>query len=146
MPPRNKNKNEALSALHIVLLIAKVFMEVLSKVLILFCFMMVTNKGEFNPIQALVGFYTTVLIMVVFNIVFNESKICFSLRYIMGNKQRNQNNDNISFVIPNFRNCNQLLQLHTQVNIKGGREEEGRGFQYVFTVLFKNYSVTMRST
>ena len=82
---RNKNKNEALSALHIVLLIAKVFMEVLFKVLIFFCFMMVTNKGEFNPIDSLVGFYTTVLIMVVFNIIFNESKICFSMNYIMGN-------------------------------------------------------------
>ena len=78
MTTRNKNKNEALSALHIVLLIAKVFMEVLSKVLIFFCFMMVSNEGEFSPIQSLVGFYTTVLIMVVFNVVFNESQICFS--------------------------------------------------------------------
>ena len=84
MSSRNKNKNEALSALHIVILIAKVFMEVLSKVLIFFCFMMVAKKGEFSPIYSLVGFYTTVLIMVVFNVVFNESKICFSLNYIMG--------------------------------------------------------------
>ena len=85
---RNKNKNEALSALHIVLLIAKVFMEALSKVLIFFSFMMVMNEGEFNPIHSLVGFYTTVLFMVIFNIVFNESKICFSLNYILGNINR----------------------------------------------------------
>ena len=65
-------------------------MEVLSKVLIFFCFMMVTNGGKFDPIYSLVGFYTTVLIMVVFNIVFNESKICLSLRYIMGNLLTNK--------------------------------------------------------
>ena len=117
MPPRNKNKNEALSALHIVLLIAKVFMEVLSKVLIFFCFMMVTNKGEFKPIECLVGFYTTVLIMVFFNIVFNETAICFSLNYILGKILTSKN---IFFLTSKFRNCNQLIQLHAQVNIYGG--------------------------
>ena len=115
---RNKNKNEALSALHIVLLIAKVFLEVLSKVLIFFCFMIVANNGEFDPIYSLVGFYTTVLIMVVFNIVFNESPICFSLSYIMGGYCKT-NKKKIIIIMINFYFKYQKLQSTLTAALSG---------------------------
>ena len=81
---RNKNKNEALSKLHIVILIAKVLMDILSKVLIFFCFMMVTNNGKFSFFQSVAAFYTLVGIMIVFNTIFSENRIHLSLRYFIG--------------------------------------------------------------
>ena len=87
-----------MAPLHIFILIAKVFMDILSRVLIFFCFMMTTNNGKFSPVQSVVGFYTMVAIMIVFNIIFNESKICWSLRYMIG-KHLNFTSQNIYFGI-----------------------------------------------
>ena len=90
MPPkyymykRNKDKNEALAALNILILVLKVLMDLVSRVLIFFIFMIVHNKGQFSPMRTLTSFYTMVGIMTIFNIVFNERRNFCSVKYWLG--------------------------------------------------------------
>ena len=62
----------------------KVLMDVFSKVIIFFIFMIVHNEGEFSPMTTLISFYIMVGIMIVFNIVFNERNNIGSLKYWLG--------------------------------------------------------------
>ena len=80
----NKDKREALAPLNILILVLKVLMDLVSKVLIFFIFMIVHHKGQFSPMRTLTSFYTMVGIMTIFNIVFNERRNCCSLKYWLG--------------------------------------------------------------
>ena len=91
MPPklnytnkRNKDKNEALAARNILILVLKVLMDLVSRVLIFFIFMIVHNNGQFSPMRTLTSFYTMVGIMTIFNIVFNERRNFCSAKYWLG--------------------------------------------------------------
>ena len=81
---RNKDKNEALAPLNILILVLKVLMDLVSRVLIFFIFMIVHNNGRFSPMRTLTSFYTMVGIMTIFNIVFNERRNFCSVKYWLG--------------------------------------------------------------
>ena len=80
----NKDKNEALKPLNILILVLKVMMDLVSRVLIFFIFMIVHNNGQFSPGRTLTSFYTMVGIMTIFNIVFNERRNFCSIKYWLG--------------------------------------------------------------
>ena len=80
----DKDKNDALGALNILVLVLKVLMDLVSRVLIFFIFMIVDNKGHFSPMRTLTSFYTMVGIMTIFNIVFNERRNFCSAKYWLG--------------------------------------------------------------
>ena len=79
----NKDKNEALKPLNI-LILGKGMMDLVSRVLIFFIFMIVHNNGQFSPGRTLTSFYTMVGIMTIFNIVFNERRNFNSSKYWLG--------------------------------------------------------------
>ena len=83
-PSSNKDKNEALKPLNILILVLKVMMDLVSRVLIFFIFMIVHNNGQFSPGRTLTSFYTMVGIMTIFNIVFNERRNFNSSKYWLG--------------------------------------------------------------
>ena len=80
----NKDKNEALAPTNIIVLVVKVLMDLVSRVLIFFAFMIVHNDGKFSPMRTLISFYTMVGIMFIFNIVFNERRNFTSTKYWLG--------------------------------------------------------------
>ena len=80
----NKDKNEALKPLNILILVLKVMMDLVSRVLIFFIFMIVHNNGQFSPGRTLTSFYTMVGIMFIFNIIFNERRNFCSIKYWVG--------------------------------------------------------------
>ena len=80
----NKDKNEALKPLNILVLVLKVLMDLVSRVLIFFIFMIVHKNGQFSPGRTLTSFYTMVGIMTIFNIVFNERRNINSSKYWLG--------------------------------------------------------------
>ena len=80
----NKEKNEALNPINMVILVLKVFMDLISRVLIFFIFMIVHDEGRFSPMRTLISFYTMVGIMTIFNIVFNERRNFCSVKYWLG--------------------------------------------------------------
>ena len=59
-------------------------MDLVSRVLIFFIFMIVHNNGQFSPMRTLTSFYTMVGIMTIFNIVFNERRNFCSIKYWLG--------------------------------------------------------------
>ena len=59
-------------------------MDVVSRVLIFFIFMIVHNDGHFSPMRTLISFYTMVGIMAIFNMVFNERRNFCSSKYWLG--------------------------------------------------------------
>ena len=81
---RNIEKDGALAPLNIVILLLKVLMDLVSRVLIFFTFMIVHNEGNFSPMRTLTSFYTVVGIMFIFNIVFNERRNFCSVKFWLG--------------------------------------------------------------
>ena len=70
-----------------IILVLKVLMDLVSRVLIFFIFMIVHNSdsnGQFSPMRTLTSFYTMVGIMTIFNIVFNERRNFCSVKYWLG--------------------------------------------------------------
>ena len=67
-----------------IILVLKVLMDLVSRVLIFFIFMIVHNNGHFSPMRTLTSFYTMVGIMTIFNIVFNERRNFCSAKYWLG--------------------------------------------------------------
>merc|ERR1711884_870749 len=65
----------------IVILVLKVPMDLVSRVLIFFTFMIVHHEGYFSPMRTLTSFYTMVGIMFIFNIFFNERGNFCSMKY-----------------------------------------------------------------
>ena len=73
-----------MGARNIVVLVLKVLMDLVSRVIIFFIFMIVHNNGQFSPMRTLTSFYTMVCIMTIFNIVFNERRNVCSAKYWLG--------------------------------------------------------------
>ena len=73
-----------MNPINMVILVLKVLMDLVSRVLIFFIFMIVHNKGQFSPMRTLTSFYTMVGIMAIFNIVFNERRNFCSVKYWLG--------------------------------------------------------------
>ena len=70
--------------LNILVLLLEVFMDVVSRVLIFFIFMIVHNDGQISPLKTVISFYTVVGIMLIFNVVFNERRNFCSIKYWLG--------------------------------------------------------------
>ena len=75
-----------MNPLNMVILVLKVLMDLVSRVLIFFIFMIVhnDNKGQFSPMRTLTSFYTMVGLMIIFNIVFNDRRNICSAKYWLG--------------------------------------------------------------
>ena len=78
------DKKNALAPLNIVILVLRILMDLVSRVLIFFIFMIVHNKGQFSPMRTLTSFYTMVGIMTIFNMIFNERRNFCSVKYWLG--------------------------------------------------------------
>ena len=54
------------------LLVLKIFLESLGKVIIFSTFLYINNNGQFDAIQTIVGFYSMVLVMIIYNGIFSR--------------------------------------------------------------------------
>ena len=86
----------------------KILLDLVSRVLIFFIFMIVDNTGEFSPWRTLISFYTMVGIMIVFNVIFNESRDFCSAKYWLGESYITLMM--IFNIYNNSRGCHQLFQ------------------------------------
>ena len=67
-----------------VLISARVTLSCVSRVLIFSSWMFVTFDGNFHPTATISAFYFTLLIMIIFNIVFNKSADILTFKYWIG--------------------------------------------------------------
>ena len=94
-----------MAPLNILILVLKVLMDLVSRVLIFFIFMIVHHKGQFSPMSTLISFYTMVGIMTIFNVIFNERNNFKSAKYWLGESF----NDIVIFEYNFSRGCHQLF-------------------------------------
>ena len=71
----------------------RVTLSCVSRVLIFSSWMFVTFDGNFHPTATISAFYITLLIMIIFNIVFNRSKSAdiLTFKYWIGKPEVNKN-------------------------------------------------------
>ena len=58
------------------LLVLKIFLESLGKVIIFSTFLYISNGGKFDAVQTIVGFYSMVGVMIIFNGIFSRRNLC----------------------------------------------------------------------
>jgi len=72
---RNLDKKNTFKVTNIILLFARTFFEVVSRSLIVGCFIYINNDGNFGPHDAVGIYYVTTAFMCFINIFFNQVKI-----------------------------------------------------------------------
>ena len=82
---RNRDKKDALTGSTApTLLIIKIVLDSMSRILLFSSWLYVTNHGHFSSIQTLIAYYTVFAVLVIFNIVFNDSKDLGRGKYWIG--------------------------------------------------------------
>ena len=91
----------------------RVTLSCVSRVLIFSSWMFVTFDGNFHPIATISGFYLTVLIMIIFNIVFNKSADILTFKYWIGKPELLFDRNIISNQC--LRRCDELVLLCSEL-------------------------------
>ena len=111
---RNRDKKDALTGSTApTLLIIKIVLDSMSRILLFSSWLYVTNHGHFSSIQTLIAYYTVFAVLVIFNIIFNDSIDLGRGKYWIGlwNKIFFVNFDFYSI----FRNISQFPQFHSKL-------------------------------
>ena len=111
---RNRDKKDALTGSTApTLLIIKIVLDSMSRILLFSSWLYVTNHGHFSSIQTLIAYYTVFAVLVIFNIIFNDSRDLGRGKYWIGlwNKIFFVNFDFYSI----FRNISQFPQFHSKL-------------------------------
>ena len=70
---------------HFCLILMKTVFDALGRVTLVFAWLTLSDdKGNFPPDVALIIYYSFVLILLFFNIIFSKSKFSFSSSYFLG--------------------------------------------------------------
>jgi len=80
---RNRAKGGAMQAIHLIILVLKIFFEATSRIIIFSCCLYVTNEGQFSSLKTLGFFYLKLAILMIFHFIFNRTAI-FSVENLIG--------------------------------------------------------------
>ena len=81
---RNADKKDALSTKSFVALIAKIIFDSISRIMIFGIWMFVLHNGHFNTYCTVTVYYTCVLLLIIFNLLFNWDTNFCSMRFWIG--------------------------------------------------------------
>ena len=70
---RNRAKKSSLTPINLVLLLMKTTFDCVSRILLFSTWLYVANDGQFSTTKTILAFYSTFLLLVVFNTVFNKT-------------------------------------------------------------------------
>ena len=70
---RNRAKKSSLTPVNLVFLLMKTTFDCVSRILLFSTWLYVANDGQFSSAKTVLAFYTTFLLLVVFNTVFNKT-------------------------------------------------------------------------
>ena len=110
---RKRDKRGALTFEASAVLVLKVTLDCVSRVLIFSSFLYVINHGVFSSIYTLIAFYLVFTILVIFNMVFNDSNNFSSGRYWLGLPSTDYYDDNINVLI--CRNHFKFFKLNSKL-------------------------------
>ena len=81
---RTRSKSYSIKSKSKILLILKTILDAVSRVLIFSIWMYVTHKGQFSSWTTFGAFYILIVVMFVFNVIFNYSRDICSSDYWLG--------------------------------------------------------------
>ena len=100
-----------MTTLNLAFLLLKTILDCTSRILLFATFMFVVNEGQFSTMMTVKAYYTTVTVIMAYNIVFNDNETYCSARTWIGGYQT------IIFFNPQmflellFRNTVELVQF-----------------------------------
>ena len=74
---RNGNKKGAVELKHLLTLVFKIIMDLMSRILLFSAWMYTSNNGQFST-------WITVIAYVLFNVIFNSNNVFGSMQYWIG--------------------------------------------------------------
>ena len=99
-----------MTTLNLAFLLLKTILDCTSRILLFATFMFVVNEGQFSTMMTVKVYYTTVTVIMAYNIVFNDNETYCSARTWIGEYQYQiftTLTNNVSF----FRNSFKLVQF-----------------------------------
>ena len=96
---------------NLAFLLLKTIFDCMSRILLLATFMFVVNEGQFSTMITVTAYYTTVAVIMAYNIVFNDNETYCSARTWIGGYQAIMFFKTSLFLGLLFRNTFELLQF-----------------------------------
>ena len=81
---RNRAKRGSMTTLNLAFLLLKTIFDCTSRILLFATFMFVVNEGQFSTMMTVTAYYTTVAVIMAYNIVFNDNETYCSARTWIG--------------------------------------------------------------
>ena len=78
-----------MTTLNLAFLLLKTIFDCTSRILLFATFMFVVNEGQFSTIMTLTAYYTTVVVIMAFNIVINDNETYCSAKTWIGGLKTN---------------------------------------------------------
>ena len=79
-----------MTTLNLAFLLLKTILDCTSRILLFATFMFVVNEGQFSTMMTVKVYYTTVAVIMAYNIVFNDNETYCSARTWIGEYQYHQ--------------------------------------------------------
>ena len=80
---RNRSKKNALTTVHLVLLLSRTVLDSVGRLLLIFTWVTLF-AGNFDPLLVTICYYFPFILLVFFNVLFNTSKKFWRADYIFG--------------------------------------------------------------
>ena len=95
---RNRAKKGSMTTFNLAFLLLKTIFDCTSRILLFTTFMFVVNNGQFSTLMTVKAYYTTVLVIMIFNIVINDNETYCSARTWIGGFKTDISNNYASFI------------------------------------------------
>ena len=100
-----------MTTLNEAFLLLKTILDCTSRILLFATFMFVVNEGQFSTMMTVKAYYTTVTVIMAYNIVFNDNETYCSARTWIGGYQTIIFFRATLFLVLFFRNTVELVQF-----------------------------------
>ena len=81
---RNRAKKDSLTTVNLVFLLLKTVLDCISRLIIFATFMFVVNDGQFSTMMTVKAYYSTVAVLMTFNMIINSNEKYCSVKTWIG--------------------------------------------------------------
>ena len=82
---RNRAKRNSFTSLNLVFLLMKTILDCVARIVLFSTWLYVQNEGQFSSTKTVIAYYSTLMVLVLFNAYFTKSKKNVTRRNMTGN-------------------------------------------------------------
>ena len=71
---RNRAKKNSFTTLNLMFLLLKTMFDSISRIVLFSTWLYVINDGQFSSTKTLIAYYSTLMVLLIFNTIFNKQK------------------------------------------------------------------------